>query len=196
MKKFFLFAGMSVIALVATSASAADRYSYWNRDRHDVRNGADSDYGLYMGASAGSLIYQEEGLSSVSPTILQFRVGEQFSPFIAIEGRIGVGINGDESNGYRVNAEAVYGGYVKGIMPFSPMFSLYGLAGVGGVQLHRNYADSHSNDAGLSFGAGVEAQLGGGASLNAEWVRVTSGTNDQIYDYTADQLTFGVNWRF
>lgn len=190
MKNFVVFAGMSVIALVATSASAAGRYRY--HDRYD----SDSDSGFYFGASAGSLLYKEEGLDTIAPTILEFRVGQQFSPFIAIEGRIGTGINNDEWRGYRVNAEAVYAGYVKGMIPVGPMFSVYGLAGVGGVQLHRNYPDFHSNDAGLSFGAGGEFRLGGGASLNAEWVRLTRGTNQRVFDYTADQLTFGVNWRF
>jgi hypothetical protein len=127
-------------------------------------------------------------------------IGQQFNPFLAVEGRFGTGINGDETwlygDRYHVNANFLYAGYVKGIMPLSPWFSAYGLAGIGGAELHRNYPDSSSNDAGLSFGVGAQFTLGGGASLNLEWARLTSGTNDQVYDYTADQLTFGVNWRW
>ena len=189
MKKLVFVIGISLTAMVATSAMAAGRYRA--RDRY-----ADEDFGFYMGASAGSLMYKEDGVPTLSPTIVQFRIGQQFSPFVAIEGRIGTGISNDESHGAKLNAEAMYGGYIKGIIPVAPEFSIYGLAGVGGAQLHRNYPDFHSSDASLSFGVGGEFNLGGGASLNAEWVRLTSGTNDGIYDYTADQLTFGVNWRF
>ena len=194
MKKVASIVGLGLAVLFTSSAMAAGPYGYPDRYSH-----ADDYFGFYMGASAGSLIYKEQGLDTITPTILQFHFGQQFSPFIAIEGRIGFGINDDNDHGFAVNAEAVYGGYVKGILPIGPAFSLYGLGGVAGTQIHRNYPDFHSSDAGLSYGAGMEAHLGGGASLNAEWVRLTKGTNNNVYnlfDYTVDQLMFGVNWRF
>jgi hypothetical protein len=198
MKTRVLVFGATLSALAATSAMAQERYghSHGGHYAHRDDDRYDDDFGAYMGVSAGSLIYKERELDTLSPTILEFRIGQQFSPFVAIEGRIGTGINNDERDGYKLNVQAVYGGYVKGIVPLSPWFSGYGLAGVGGVQLHRNYPDFNSSDAGLSFGFGAEFKLGGGASLNAEWLRLTTGTNDRIFDYTADQLTFGVNWHF
>jgi hypothetical protein len=169
---------------MSTAAMAAD-YGY----------GSEPDYGgLYLGASAGEVFYNEEGLGTMSPTIVLFRVGEQFSPYLAIEGRIGTNVRGDWSRGFHVDTQALYAGYAKGILPFSPWLSGYAIAGIAGVQFHRNYPDFNSNDTGLSFGVGTEFYLGGGASLNLEWARLTSGTNAG-YDYTADQLTFGVNWR-
>jgi opacity protein-like surface antigen len=176
-----------------------DRDRRYDRRRYD-RNDRDREsyaYSPYVGVSAGWLNYDEEGLDTLSPTILVVRFGQQFTPYVGVEARLGTSIRGDETDdGFRINAQAIYAGYVKGSIPFSPSFSGYGLAGVAGVQLHRNYPESDTNDAGFSVGLGVEYQLGGGASLNAEWVRLTTGTNDDIYDYTADQLTFGVNWRW
>jgi hypothetical protein len=70
----------------------------------------------------------------------------------------------------------------------------YAIAGVGGAEIHRNYPDFHSNDAGLSYGAGLEFNLGAGASVNVEWARLISNGDNVGYEFTADQLTFGVNW--
>jgi hypothetical protein len=190
MKKFAAFVGVSVLASAATTASAADPYGY-----HD-RGYDDSGYGFYLGASVGSILYKEDQLDTIRPTVLEFRIGQQFNPFIAIEGRFGGSIGTGDWHNYRVDAEWIWGGYVKGILPTGPIFSLYGLAGVDGVQWHRNYPDFHSNDAGLSFGAGGEFNLGGGASLNLEWLRLAHATNDTFFDYTADQVTFGVIWKF
>jgi Outer membrane protein beta-barrel domain len=156
---------------------------------------AASYQGLYMGASAGEVFYNEDGLGAMNPTVFLFRIGEQFSPFVALEGRIGTSVDGGSWDGLRVNAQAIYGAYVKGIWPTSPWFSVYGLAGLGGAQWHRNYPDSNTNDIGLSFGAGGEFNLGYGTSLDLEFSRLTNGDNAG-YSYNANQLLFGVNWRF
>jgi hypothetical protein len=169
-------------ALICTTAMAAGPY------------GSGSDYsGLYLGASAGEVLYNEDGLSQMTPTILLLRIGQQFSPYLAIEGRVGTSVNGGYSYGYHINAQALYAGYAKGMFPFSPWFSGYAIAGLGGAQWHRNYPDFNSNDIGFSYGVGGEFYLGGGASLNLEWAHLING-NNVGYDYSADQLTFGVNW--
>jgi Outer membrane protein beta-barrel domain len=178
------------LAMVVSSTAMAD---HRNHNRYD----SDSyDYDFYVGLSAGWVIYQEDGINTLMPTVVVLRFGQNFNPYVGIEGRVGTGIRGDEANGMKATVQAVYGGYVKGTLPFSAWFSGYGLAGVAGVQMHRNYPDSNTNDGGLSVGLGVEVKLGRGASLNTEWVRITTRTNNQVYDYTADQWTFGVNWRW
>jgi hypothetical protein len=107
---------------------------------------------------------------------------------------VGTGVSSAQSNGYSVNVNALYSGYIKGIVPLAPQFSVYGLAGLSGANLHRNYPDYDSTDGTFSLGAGAEFKLGGGASLDAEFTRAASGTNAG-YNYTADTLTVGVNWR-
>jgi hypothetical protein len=178
--------GIGLATIGSSAAMAAGGYN---------RYGSDADTnGTYWGASAGQLLYSEDGLSNQSPTIAMFRMGQKFSPNLAIELRLGTGIRSDSHAGFDVNTQAVYGAYVKGLVPFGPGVSGYGLAGIGGARIHRNYPGFNTNDAGLSFGVGTEFNVGGGASLNFEWVRLTTGTNIG-YDYTADQVTFGVNWR-
>lgn len=182
---------LAVAPVWAQAYSGGDHYGY-RRGYYDAGN----DQGVYVGAAAGYAIYKEDGIDTLTPPIIELRIGRQFSPYLAVEGRLGTGINNDESHGYRINVERVYGGYAKGMLPISPTFSLYGLAGVAGVRLHRNYPDFNGNEAGLSFGFGGQFKVGGGASLDLEWVRLVSGTNDRYYDFTTDQATFGVNWHW
>lgn len=172
-------------ALASASAFAQNGYGY------------SQPYGynhVYLGAGFGELIYSEDGLSTINPTIGYFKVGEQFNPYMAIEARVGTGVSSSQSNGNSVNVNAIYSGYIKGIVPLAPQFSVYGLAGLSGANLHRNYPDYNSTDGTFSLGAGAEFKLGGGASLDAEFTRAAAGTNAG-YNYTADTLTIGVNWR-
>lgn len=151
--------------------------------------------GPYLGASVGEVLYNEEGLSQLAPTIVMFRMGQQFSPYLAIEGRIGTSVNRGDADGFHVDGRVLYAGYVKGMLPLNPWFAPYAIAGIGGANWHRNYPDFDSNDVGVSFGFGGEFYLGGGAALNVEWARLVRGDN-LGFSYDANQLTFGVNWRF
>jgi hypothetical protein len=183
-KKTGVLIGIGATALMAGVASAAN-YGY----------GSGPEYsGMYLGASVGELIYNEDGINTLNPTIALFRVGQQFSPYLAIEGRVGTGINGASSYGFHIDPQVLYAGYAKGILPLTPWVSGYAIAGLAGVEMHRNYPDFNSNDVGVSFGFGAEFNLAPSASLNVEWAHLTNGTNAG-YDFTADQLTFGVNWR-
>lgn len=185
MKKQLMVIAAAVGGLASASAFAQG-YGY----------GQPNDYvHPYIGVGFGELIYSEDGLSTITPTIGYFKIGEQFNPYLAVEARVGTGVGSSQSNGYAVNVNALYSGYIKGIFPLAPNFAVYGLAGLSGADLHRNYPDYDSTDGTFSLGVGAEFKLGGGASLDAEFARAASGTNAG-YNYTADQLTVGVNWRF
>ena len=178
--------GLVLAGILSTASMAANAYGYDSAT--DYYGG-----GFYIGASAGEIFYKEQGLATMVPGVAFFQIGQQFNPYLAIEGRLGGGVSGDQFRFYHVDVPLVYGGYVKGILPMTPWFSGYAIAGAGGVQLHRNYPDFNSNDVGLSLGLGGEFTLYGGARLHAEWARIDSG-NNVGYDYTVDQLSVGVSW--
>jgi hypothetical protein len=178
---------IALTALVSTAAVAGHGYGY------DAA-GYDDNGGFYIGASAGEIFYKEQGLDTIVPGVAFLNIGEQFNSYLALEGRLGAGITGDEFRFYHVAVPLVYGGYVKGMLPVSPWLSVYALAGAGGAQLHRNYPNFNSNDVAFSYGLGSEFALYGGARIHAEWVRLDNGTNDG-FDYTLDQLSIGVSWR-
>ena len=180
--------GLGLSALLSTAAMAVNGYGY-GYDSGAYNYGG----GFYIGASVGEIYYKERGLDTMVPSVAFLNIGEQFNPYLAIEGRLGAGITGDQFRFFHVDVPVVYGGYVKGMLPMTPWFSGYAIAGVGGVQLHRNYPNFNSNDVGFSVGLGGEFALYGGARIRAEWARLDSGTNDG-FDYTVDQLSVGVTW--
>ena len=122
-------------------------------------------------------------------------LGARLSPNIAIEGRIGGGLGRSDVNSYGVEVRSLYAVYIKGIVPLSPVFSIYGLGGVAGVKLKRDFGEEESRDSGFSYGVGMEFGLPRGASLNVEYTRLVSG-NNQGYDFNVDMASVGVAWRF
>ena len=90
--------------LASGAAMAAGPYQY----------GYGPDYsGTYIGVSAGEVLYNESGLNQMAPTILLVRLGQQFSPYLAVEGRVGttrLGTRGMGPRGPRASRSDVWGG--------------------------------------------------------------------------------------
>ena len=189
MNKVAVIIGSGIVALACATAQADERYGGSGYSRAAYGNG------LYFGASVGQLIYAEDGLDTMRPTIIEARLGQEINRYLAIEGRIGGGLSGADAGGATTNAQFMYAGYAKGILPLTPIFSGYGILGIAGVQLHHNYPEFNTADTGFSYGIGAELKLSPETSLTLEWARVTDGSNAGFY-YTADKLAFGVNVRF
>ncbi|MDE2221119.1 MAG: porin family protein [Gammaproteobacteria bacterium] len=179
-------------ALAAGTAAASD--DGWRGDP-GRGYGRDYDVGTYAGLSFGQLRYNEEGLDTITPATGMFIVGASVSPNLAIEGRIGAGLGSSATNGYGINVNSLYAGYLKGSLPLSPGFSLYGLAGVAGVDYKRDFGLIDAHDTGFSYGLGMNFDLAGNTRLNVEWARLASGDN-LGYVYNVDQAAIGLVWRF
>ena len=189
-RRSIVILGLGVAGMMSTVAMAANGYGY------GYGNDSSGDYfgnGFYVGASAGEVFYKESGLGTMVPTIAFAQFGEQFNPYLAVEGRVGGGLSGDDYGFFHVDIPFVYGGYVRGILPMTPWFSGYAIAGVTGVQLHRNYPAFNSNNAGFTFGIGTEVTVFGGARVRAEFAQIDQG-NNVGYHFTMDQLSVGVSW--
>ena len=181
-----------VCALVAGSdvASAGG----WN-DGYGWRSGYDRGPGAYLGLGVGQLHYNEDGLDTITPTTGMVTFGAPLSPNLAIEGRIGGGLGTAEANGYGLDVRAFYAGYLKGSLPLAPGFSFYGLAGLAGVDLRRDFGLADAHDSGVSYGLGMDFDLVAGTRLNLEWTHLVNG-NNLGYDYNVDMASIGVGWRF
>ena len=183
-----------ICALAAGTAVAGD--GGWSDGYGRSRGyGRDYDGGTYAGLSFGQLRYNEEGLDTITPATGMFVVGASVSPNLAIEGRLGAGFGSSSTNGYGINVNTLYAGYLKGSLPLSPGFSFYGLAGVAGVNYKRDFGLIDAHDTGFSYGLGLAFDLAGNSRLNVEWVRLASG-NNLGYDYNVDQAAIGLTWRF
>lgn len=149
----------------------------------------------YVGASVGLLRYDEGGLSSVSPSVIILRAGIPLSSYFAIEGRLGTGISSDEANGNSVSVGTLGGAYAKGAIALTRKFSIYAVAGIASINLHRNFRDGDTTNTGLSAGIGGDVHLVHALSLNFEWTHLPGGT-DAGRSYDSNLFSAGVNYRF
>ena len=189
MKYRTLLLTLSVGLLAGGTALAGNRY-----DDGYPRQGYDYVPAPYVGLSFGALRYDEDGLDTITPSTALLRFGAPLNRNLAIEGRAGGGLDGASSGGYRVSVDSIYAAYLKGSVPLAHGFSLYGVGGVAGVSLRRNFGQGPTRDSGFSYGVGADIYLGNGAGLNIEWTRLPSG-NNAGYDYTNAMATVGLTWR-
>lgn len=179
---------LPLLALATTAQAEGARRGY---ERYD-----DNEPSAYIGFAFGQLNYKEDGLGNITPNVGMFRFGATFNQNLAVEGRVGGGLFKAETDGYGLRVPNFYAGYVKGSVPLSPVFSLYGLAGATSAQVERDYGPVYtSRDSSASFGAGADINLRRGTVINAEWVRLLHGDNGP-YSYDADLFTVGFAWHF
>lgn len=103
----------ALAALLSTAALAGGGYG----DGYGYGSSEYEDRGFYIGGSVGEIFYKEQGLDTIVPSVAFLNMGVKVNPYLAVEGRVGGGIEDDESRGYRVDVPLVYGGYLKGILP-------------------------------------------------------------------------------
>lgn len=169
-----LSAALIVLALVAPAANA----------------------GMYAGVNFSIVEYEETGLDSVEPTALVLRLGNEFTPNLAVEGRLGFGLSEDSVNVFGtpvdVEVDNFFGLYLRGIAPLGAV-SLYGLIGYtdGELTASANGVSISADDSDTSYGVGADFALNKASAINVEWARLLS-TSD--YDVTA--LSIGYRHNF
>lgn len=174
-----------VISLLAAANAAIAGGQYAER----------GDLAPYFGLSVGVLRYQDRGASTFSPSVVLARVGLPITSYLGFEARLGTGLSSDDLRGYSVSVGSLGGAYLKGLLPVTPMFSLYGVAGIGSITLNRNFGDGDTTKTGLSFGFGGDVRLVRSLLLNFEWTHYPNGT-DFGYTFNSNLLTAGGSWRF
>lgn len=180
--------GLAVAALViAAMTSPAFAQARWS--------GGIGETTPYVGASAGLLRYDESGLDTITPSMIFARLGLPLSEYFAIEGRLGTGLSSDQSHGFAVSSGLYGAGYLKGSIALAPTFSVYAIAGLASVSLHRNFGDGDTTDTGFSAGLGGDVRLTRSLWLNFEWTHLPGGT-DAGYSYGANLLSAGVTVPF
>jgi opacity protein-like surface antigen len=145
----------------------------------------------YVGASVGLLRYDETGLPTLSPSAVVFRAGLPLSSFFGIEGRFGTGLSSDQTNGNSVNLGTFWGAYAKGSLALLPAFSVYGVAGVASVALHRNFDAGDTTNTGISVGVGGDVRVTPALAVNFEWTYLPSPSQAD-----SNLISVGVNYAF
>jgi opacity protein-like surface antigen len=194
MRVFMRIRAVPLLATVALPLLAAPAFAQGFSNYR-----SDSEQGPYIGFGVGQFNYKEKGLQDINPGIGQFRFGAYLSENLAIEGRVGRSLGWTTVDGFGLEVQNIYGGYLKGLVPVSRGFSLYGIAGLTAVQLHRDYGTLHATDNGFTYGVGAEFKFPNRMVISAEYVRLLNGSNfDQGvgYHYDANMGSIGLAWRF
>lgn len=173
------------ISLLAAASAAIAGGQYAQR----------GDLAPYFGLDVGVLHYNDHGTSAFNPSVVLARVGLPITSYLGFEARLGTGLSNDDRRGNSVGVGTLGGGYLKGLLPVTPMFSLYGVAGIGSITLNRNFGDGDTTKTGLSFGFGGDVRLVRSLLLNFEWTHYPNGT-DYGYSFNSNLLMAGGSWRF
>lgn len=154
--------------------------------------------GLYGGVMVGNHRYETADFG-FDMLALTGRLGYEFNRHLAAEGRVAVATEGS-SKSRDAQADALLGAYGKfSWYPSREMlFDIYGLVGFSGVQMtfqEPGDDERDDNDAGLSFGVGMNFFADEVHGINIEWVRYIDGTMFGA-DFTLDHIGVGYVRRF
>ena len=182
MKSFVIAAAVAVSGLTLSTAYAQQSQS---------AAGA-----TYFGVNLSQASYEESGRGTAKPTVISATLGKVVNQNFAVEGRFGTGLTDDDLGGGAtrdVGVDFFLGAYAKGILPITPRFAVYGLAGVtyGDLSASSGGLRFSDSDADFSYGFGLDYQIGATTAINFEWARLFDGP-----DYKLDALSLGVSFRF
>jgi len=153
--------------------------------------------GLYFGVDVMEVEFQSSGFSSAKPIAASLSTGYRLSDNFAAEARAGTGLSDASSRvmGTPVDIEvdSYFGFLAKGIVPFSDIFELYGVAGYSYVDIKARAGGVSmvGSDNGFSYGIGAAMKVSYSASVQVEWGRLLDGSGFKI-----DALSVGMRFSF
>lgn len=156
---------------------------------------AQADAGLYAGLDVSQIRYTESTVKPKTIAVLG-KAGYQFNDYLAVEGRAGGGVSEDTVNDggpIHVETGALYGVYVKGMLPVAQIASLYALGGYthGKVTSNDGSGDITSSKGGGSYGVGAQISLTKQFAMNVEWAHLYKGDGLKVRG-----LTLGASYKF
>ncbi|MDX1803784.1 MAG: porin family protein [Alcanivorax sp.] len=144
-----------------------------------------------------NMLNQETAGNDIKPGAFQTRFGLQFTPNVALEGRLGYGLQDDQVDGLTIDPKWVVGAYVKLGLDKSLPVSPYLLAGhstvtadvtQSGLLFDRTQETTQSD---ISYGGGVDINLNKASAINVEWLKL-----DEIDNYDLTTINVGYMVRF
>jgi opacity protein-like surface antigen len=158
----------------------------------------------YVGAQYAVSEYNEDGISEeFEPTLWLLRVGRFFTPNLAIEGRLGSGLDDDTrsvpelgGNDGTLEIEDILGIYAIGHLNLTESASIYGVLGASKVEGTASVPsfpglESTEDNSSISFGVGADFGIGSNVTLNIEYLRYLDDS-----DYDLDAVAGGAVYSF
>lgn len=170
--------------------------------------------GFYLGANYSSLSFNFTK-NEATPTVFNLSAGYQLSPYVAIEGRYGIGMSFDTSTDLsattpfdeKFEIDSLMGGYLKLSYPFSDYVSSYAIFGSTkmNIKLEDRLASlkGELEESGYSWGVGINLTNHKNAYVNLEYLRlqkqdnaITTNNLIMLSDYEAEAISLGIHYKF
>lgn len=170
--KFFKVIAIATIALASIGAAQAQN--------------------LYAGV-AYSQMKVDTDVGAVTPTIIVFSLGYSVNENFAVEGRLGASASSGSVTvigvpvSFKIDSYSAL--YLKGILPVSDQFGVYGLLGYNNSNVTASASGTSASDSksGSTYGVGAEFSVAKNIGLTGEWTRNYSD---------ATSMSFGVKYKF
>ena len=153
MKK--IFAGIIALAIVLFSAPAYSADQYYVGGNYSLVSAEASSLGLPVDYDFGTL---------------SLLGGAYINEFFAVEARLGIGLQDDDSfPGLEGEIDSMYGLYVRAEYPIHN-FKPYLVVGFTEVEIALNSVGISSDDAGFSYGVGMDYKFNDKFAVNLEYM--------------------------
>ncbi|MBY5922704.1 porin family protein [Ferrimonas balearica] len=146
----------------------------------------------YFGGQLNYMTF-DTGFGDVNPMALTVLGGYQFNPYLALEGRVGIGMTDDNlemwSNDVSFELDRYFGGYLVATAPLSDWVAIYGMAGFTDAKVSAKIDSQKGSesDSEFSYGAGLKLYGTENAAFTLEYLVMF----DDI-----DTLNLGFTYRF
>lgn len=150
--------------------------------------------GFYVGGGYSDVTLDDNDLGKDADVgVLFARGGYQINQNIAVEARLGTGVQDDRVYGAKVEIEDTYGAYVKAGLPTTVGLYPYALLGVthSKVKVSGSGVHDSSSDSDLSYGLGVDYWFNNQVSAGLEWAKWYDKDGLDI-----DGISLGLNLKF
>lgn len=150
--------------------------------------------GGFIAVEGTSIDYRGTVGEDINPRGLRLRLGVPLAPNIDVEAHIG-GSRDRDVPGYDSIGTAYAGAFLKGYIPLGYTSAFFMAAGLSAVELQqtidaRRFDDQ---DAGFSWGFGLETEISDNADLTADYTRYLSG--DGLFEEVS-AVSFGLKVYF
>lgn len=172
---------LSIAVLLAASAAATTAHA---------RDGEKP----YLGLDYAILTEEDDaGGEDVEPHALRARAGTVLAKYLAAEAHYATGVKSDTIDGFRTSLQSQYAVYLRPQLSAGALH-VYALVGYGYLQFeYKNSMEKSAtmDDTDLTYGAGVQLDLGEKWALNASYIHLLKEE-----DVTIESFGGGVVYRF
>ena len=145
---------------------------------------------LYWGAGVTSTKYTESN-EEASLSAFYGRFGKTINENFSIEGRIGLGLTGDDIYGVDLELKNYYGAYIRAGAPVTNIIFPYAIVGYsrGKLEASSGGYSASASESDTSFGLGVDFNVKDGNVINLEYMNYIDKDGSELDGFSLSFTT-------